>query len=124
MPLTPKNVDACVAQTEEAFEDVDPKWAIQTPPDKNLVESRDIQEKALDYYSDSEMEDVDAWGKVYHDAYLLGTGWLSMIFKREFIKVRDFVEYDALDKFQSDYPDDWQKYPKYVEALSLSLIHI
>ena len=117
VPLTPKNVDACVAQTEEAFEDVDPKWSIQTPPDKDLVEARDIQEKALDFYSDSEMEDVDAWEKVYHDAYLLGTGWLSMVFKREFIKVRDFVEYDSLDKFKKDYPDDWQKYPKYVEAL-------
>lgn len=118
VPLTPKNVDACVAQTEEAFEDVDPKWTIETPPNKALVEVRDIQEKALDFYSDSEMEDVDAWGKIYHDAYLLGTGWLSMVFKREFMKVRDFVEYDSLEKFQKDYPTDWQKYPKYVEALA------
>ena len=119
VPLTTKNVDACVSQTEEAFEDVDPKWAIMTPPDKNLIEARDTQEKILDYYSDTEMEDSAAWTKVYHDAFLLGTGWLGMVFKREFIKVRDYVEYDSLDKFKIDYPDDWVKYPKYVEKLSM-----
>jgi hypothetical protein len=118
VPITPKNVDACVSQTEEAFEDVDPKWTILTPPDKNMVEARDIQEKILDYYSDTEMEDEEAWTKVYHDAFLLGTGWLCMVFKREFIKVRDYVEYDNLDKFKLDYPDDWVKYPRYVEALT------
>ena len=118
VPLTLKNVDACVSQTEEAFEDVDPKWTIMTPPDKNLIEARDTQEKILDYYSDTEMEDLECWTKVYHDAFLLGTGWLCMVFKREFIKVRDYVEYDSLPKFQSDYPNDWQKYPKYVEALT------
>lgn len=118
VPLFPKNVDACVSQTEEAFEDVDPKWAVMTPPDKNLAEARDMQEKVLDYYSDTEMEDLVAWTKVYHDAFLLGTAWLSMSYKREFIKVRDFVEYSSLKQFQNDYKDTWIKYPKYVEALS------
>jgi len=119
VPITPKNVDACVAQTEEAFEDVDPKWAIQTPPDKKLVNARDMQEKTLDYYSDSEMEDAEAWTKTYHDAFLLGTGWICMVFKRSFEKVRDFVEYDNLETFQKDFPDDWQKYPKYIEKLAI-----
>lgn len=118
VPLTIKVVDTCVSQTEEAFEDVDPKWAIMTPPDKNLAVARDMQEKILDYYSDTEMENSDAWGKAYHDAFLLGTGWLCMLFKREFIKIRDFIEYSSLTQFQNDYPDDWQRFPKYVEALA------
>src|SRR3972149_2707975 len=45
VPTTAKNVDACVSQTEEAFEDVDPKWSIQTPPDKNAAGVRDVHEK-------------------------------------------------------------------------------
>jgi len=118
VPLTPKNVDACVSQTEEAFEDVDPKWTVETPPDKSLIPARDMQEKILDYYSDTEMEDLEAWTKIYQDAFLLGTGWLCMIFKREYIKVRDFVEYTTIEQFRKDYPDDYLKYPKYLEALA------
>lgn len=117
VPITPKNVDTCLSQTEEAFEDVDPKWSIQTPPDKNLIPARDIQEKTLDYYSDSEMEDCEAWTMVYHDAFLLGTGFLAMVFKREFTKVRDYIEYSTLEQFQKDYPDTWYKYPNYITSL-------
>lgn len=116
--MTTKNVDTAVSQTEEAFEDVDPKWTIETPPDKSLIPARDVQEKILDYYSDSEMEDVDAWTKIYHDVFLLGNGWLSMVFKREFVRVRDFVEYSNLDDFIRDYPDDYQRYTGYVKKLA------
>lgn len=119
VPLAPKNVDACVSQTEEAFDDVDPKWIIETPPDKNLIASRDMQEQTLGYYSDQYMQDSEAWGKVYHDAFLLGTGWLCMVFKRDFIKTRDFKEYETLEEFQADYPGNgWMKYPKYIEQLA------
>ena len=118
VPLSNKIIDACVSQTEEAFEDVDPKWVIQMPPDKNLADSKTIQEKALDYFSDTEMDFRQDWNKVYHDAYLLGTGWMCMTFKREFTKVRDYVEYKDLASFQKDYPKDWFKYKKYIDKLS------
>lgn len=118
VPATPKVVDACVSQTEEAFEDVDPKWTIQTPPDKNLIPARDLQEKTLDYYSDAEMEDTEAWQKVYHDAFLLGNGWLALPYKREYMRIRDFVEYSSIEQFQKDFPSDFLKYPKYLEDLA------
>lgn len=116
--MTTKNVDTCIAQTEEAFEDVDPKWTIATPADKNFISARDAQEKILDYYSDTEMEDVDAWVKVYHDVFLLGNGWLSMVFERKFNRVRDFVEYSNLEDFIRDYPDDYERYPAYIKKLA------
>lgn len=119
VPITPKNVDACVAQTEEAFEDVDPKWMIQTPPDKKLIPSRDVQEKSLDYYSDTEMNDLEASTKCLYDAFILGIGWTATVFKREFIRVRDFVEYATLEEFTADYPKDYVKYPKYLEQLAM-----
>ena len=118
VPLTVKDVDACVSQTEEAFEDVDPKWVIETPPDKNLIPARDIQEKILDYYSDSEMEDVETWTKIYHDAFLLGNSWNCMVFKRDFIRVRDYREYSDVESFVKDFPQKYLNYPKYLEQLA------
>lgn len=118
VPITAKNVDACVAQAEEAFEDVDPKWMIQTPPNRELISARDIQEKILDYYEDTEMSESEAWTKVYNDAFLLGNGWLAMVFKRDFIRVRDYAEFSSLEQFVSEYPNDYVKYPKQIEKLA------
>ena len=118
VPMTVKNVDACISQTEEAFEDVDPKWVIETPPNKDLIPVRDIQEKILDYYSDAEMEDTDTWTKVYHDSFLLGNSWLCMVFKREFVRVRDLREYATINEFRRDFPDNFLDYPRHLEKLA------
>lgn len=118
VPATVKTVDACISQTEEAFEDVDPKWSIMVPNNKDFIPSRDMQEKLLDHFSDTDMEDTDAWTMVYHDAFLLGTGWLAMVFRREFARTRSYKKYETFEDFQLDFPKDYdKKYAKYSEML-------
>ena len=119
VPITPKIVDAAEAQTEEAFEEIDPKWQVGPSARKELVPIRDQQEKVLDYYEDIEMHDSEAWGKAYHDAFLLGNGWLGMPYKREFERVKEYRVYSSIKSFLEDYPDDYQKYPKILDKLNV-----
>ncbi len=118
VPITPKIVDAAEAQCEEAFEEVDPKWQVGPSARKEMYQIRDQQEKVLDYYEDIEMHDSESWGKAYHDAFLLGNGWLGMPYKRDFEKVMEYREYNSIDLFMQDYPDDYQKYPKILDKLN------
>lgn len=118
VPTTAKNVDACVSQTEEAFEEVDPKWSIQMPPGKDMDSARETHETILDYYSDLNMEETEAWTKVYQDAFLLGTGWLAMVFRRDFLNVKRVKEYFTVQQFMNDFPKSYVKYPKYLERLA------
>ena len=117
VPITPKIVDAAAAQAEEVFEDIDPKWRVTPSVRKDMIDVRDLQEKTLDYYSDTEMKDAEAWGKAYHDAFLLGIGWLGMPYRRRFERVKGFRVYNNIDKFKSDFPNDWEKYPTIVRRL-------
>ena len=118
VPITPKIVDAAEAQCEEAFEEIDPKWQVGPSARPELVQMRDKQEKVLDFYEDTEMHDSEAWGKAYHDAFLLGNGWIGMPYKREFERVKEYRSYTSIDAFMKDYPDDYQKYPKILEKLT------
>ncbi len=118
VPITTKIVDAAEAQCEEAFEEVDPKWQVGPSVRQDLVAIRDKQEKVLDHYEDIEMHDSESWGKAYHDAFLLGTGWMGMPYKREFEKVKEYRVYSSLDAFMKDFPDDYEKYPKILEKLN------
>lgn len=118
VPITSKIVDAAEAQTEEALEEVDPKWQVGPSSRKELAPVRDQQEKVLDHYEDIEMHDSEAWGKAYHDAFLLGNGWLGMPYKREFERVKEYRVYTSIDVFMADYPDDYQKYTKILNMLN------
>lgn len=118
VPITPKIVDAAEAQCEEAFEEIDPKWQVGPSARPELVPMRDKQEKVLDFYEDTEMHDSEAWGKAYHDAFLLGNGWIGMPYKREFERVKEYRTYVSIDAFMKDYPDDYEKYPKILEKLT------
>lgn len=118
VPITPKIVDAAEAQCEEAFEEIDPKWQVGPSARGDLVPLRDQQEKVLDYYEDTEMHDSVAWGQAYHDAFLLGNGWLGMPYKREFERVKEYRKYESIDSFMADFPDDYEKYPKILGMLN------
>ena len=117
VPITTKYQDACVSQTEEAFEDVDPKWTIELPHNKSQEGYCEIQEKILDHYSDTEMEDDDVWSMIYHDAFLLPCGWGGMTYEREIERIRIKKTFTELKSFIREYPDDYQKYPQYVDRL-------
>ena len=117
VPITTKYQDACVSQTEEAFEDVDPKWTVELPHNKNYEGYCETQEKVLDHFSDTEMEDDDIWSMIYHDAFLLPCGWGGMTFEREIERIRVKKTFTELKSFIREYPDDYQKYPQYVERL-------
>ena len=122
VPIITKYQDACVSQTEEAFEDVDPKWTVEMPYNRNLEPYVEIQTKILDYYSDTEMEDTDVWTKIYHDAFLLPCGWGGMVYKREVERVRTHRTYRDVQKFKRDFPDDWETYPNYIKKLEAGKI--
>jgi hypothetical protein len=64
------------------------------------------------------MHDSEVWGKAYHDAFLLGNGWIGMPYKREFERVKEYVIYTSVDQFITDYPDDYQRYPKILDKLN------
>ena len=117
VPIITKYQDACVSQTEEAFEDVDPKWTIELPYNKSLEKYVETQERILDYYSDTEMEDSDVWTKIYHDAFLLPCGWGGMVYKREVERIRTKRTYKDVKSFQRDFPDDYKDYPNYIKKL-------
>ncbi len=118
VPITPKIVDAAEAQCEEAFEEIDPKWQVGPSSRKELIAVRDNQSKVLDHYEDLEMHDSEAWGKAYHDAFLLGTGWIGMPYRREFERVKEYRVYSSIDSFMADYPDDYEKYPQILTKLN------
>lgn len=118
VPITTKYQDACVAQTEEAFEDVDPKWTVELPHNKTYEGYCETQEKLLDHFSDTEMEDLDTWTMIYHDAFLLPCGWGGMTYERDIERIRVKKTYTELKAFIRDYPDDYQRYPQYVERLN------
>lgn len=115
--MTPKIQDAVVAQTEEAFDDTDPHWAVGPSPDEKTLEIRGKQEKILDYFEDSEMSNTEDLEGIRHDAFLLGLGWEAVIFERKIERIRDFKVYTALDQFVSDFPNDYQRFPSYITDL-------
>ena len=117
VPIITKYQDACVSQTEEAFEDVDPKWTVEMPYNRKLEPYIKDQTTILDYYSDTEMEDTDVWTKIYHDAFLLPCGWGGMVYKREVERIRTRKTYRNIQEFQRDFPDDFEKYPNYIKKL-------
>jgi len=104
VPLTKKTIDGAVSQTLEAFEDVDPKWVIPSR-NKDEYEFREQQEKTLDYYSDTGMEQKGPWEKTLHDAYLLGNGWLGMPYVRKTEPMVNIKKYSSLEQFVETYPD-------------------
>ena len=118
VPITAKIVDAAESQCEEAFEEIDPKWQVGPSARKELVPIRDKQEKVLDHFEDTEMHDSEAWGKAYHDAFLLGNSWIGMPFKREFERVKEYAVYSDVDSFIRDFPDDYQKHTKILDKLN------
>lgn len=118
VPITPKIVDAGEAQCEEAFEEVDPKWQVGPSTRTDLMGIHDQQEKVLDHYEDIEMHDSEAWGKVYHDSFLLGNGWLGMPYKREFERIKEYREYGSIEEFSADFPDEWNKHTKILDKLN------
>lgn len=117
MRLTPKIQDAVVAQTEEAFDDVDPRWSVGPVTNRNMMTIRDKQERILDAFEDQEMNNIEDLEAIRHDAFLLGLGWEAMVFERKLQRVRDFKIYRRLDEFMRDFPDDYQKYPQYIRQL-------
>ena len=117
VPMTTKYVDSCIAQTEEAFEDTDPKYTVESPHNKALEPTREVQEKILDYYEDTEMSDDDDIEKVYFDAFLLPVGWAGMVYERTVERVRDIYTFNSLQEFQKEFPNDYQKYPNYIKKL-------
>mgnify|MGYP001607813848 CR=1 FL=1 len=119
VPMTTKYVDSCIAQTEEAFEDTDPKYTIETPKNKALEPARETQEKILDYYEDTEMSEDDDIEKVYFDAFLLPVGWAGMVYERTIERVRDIYTFNSVQEFQKEFLNDYQKYPNYIKQLEL-----
>ncbi|MBU1374304.1 MAG: hypothetical protein KJ820_16370 [Bacteroidetes bacterium] len=118
MRLTPKIQDAVVAQTEEAFDDADPHWSVGPIVNKDVMAVRDKQETVLDYFEDTEMDNVEDIESIRHDSYLFGLGWEAMIFSRKFERMRQLKKYETLEEFISDFPNDYQKYKKHIEDLA------
>lgn len=116
--LTPKIQDAVVAQTQEAFDDVDPRWSVGPVPNKAIMEIRNKQERILDYYEDLEMNNVEDLEGIRHDAFLLGLGWEAVIFEKKYERVREKRNYNNLEKFIKDFPDDYKNYPRYIQELT------
>lgn len=102
VPLTQKMIDAAVSQTLEAFEESDPKWILKIRNQKE-ADYRDQQEQILDYYSDQEMESRAPWEKVYHDAYLLGNGFLGCPYIRSTEHSISYRKYHSLEQFLADF---------------------
>lgn len=116
--LTPKIQDAVVAQTQEAFDDVDPRWSVGPVLNMQMLDERQKQEKVLDYYEDIEMNNREDKEAIDHDAYLFGLGWEAILFEIKYDRVRDFRVYHKLEDFIGDFPNDYPKYPQYLQDLS------
>ena len=117
MRMTPKIQDAVLAQAQEAFDDADPHWAVGPTPNKEVMEIRNKQEKVLDYYDDTEMRNSEDLEGIRHDAFLLGLGWEALVFDRQFIRSREIKNYQNLEQFVADFPNDYNKYMDIVEKL-------
>jgi len=83
-----------------------------------MMDIRDNQEKVLDFYEDTEMDNQEDIEAIRHDTFLLGNGYEAVIFERKFERVREFKTYNNVDEFISDFPNDYQKHTNLLVKLS------
>ena len=117
VPITAQQVDTAIAETDDVFDEVDPKWTIQGPANKELQPLVEIQQDVLDAYEDVALQRSSAENKIRFDAILLGNGWEARTLIRELVDTQVTRTWDSLEEFEADFPDDWMDYPEIAKKL-------
>lgn len=114
VPLTVNKLDTAMAESQEVFEQADPKWTVQGVPNEGLKELVTLQQDVLDAYEDL-VEGAFVSPRTFFDAWLLGNGWEARVFKRHVVRSLQQRTWRTLAEFVEEFPDQHQDYPE-IEA--------